>query len=148
MKLTFTIFRKKSRYVIEQAMSKCYILIGIFQDIVEGSEGCMYMRIYFLYSLLYIYLSRPPTDVIIYVLKADRVVDSIQYAKAYIQYYIRIAFRSLSNWKNWTWHSSSLPSHFFCCNASHNFSFLFFTFCGFSIFSWFYLEIFFPTYSC
>ena len=40
MKLTFsTIFRKKSRYVIEQAMSKCYILIGIFQDIVEGSEG-------------------------------------------------------------------------------------------------------------
>ena len=39
---------------------------------------------------------------------------------------IRIAFRSLSNWKNWTWHSSSLPSHFFCCNASHNFSFLFY----------------------
>ena len=78
MKWTF-IFRKKNilRYAIEQAMSKCYILIGIFQDIVEGLKG-MYMRIYFLYSLLvYIYLTRPPTDVIIYVLKADRVVDSI-----------------------------------------------------------------------
>ena len=61
MKLTFTIFRKKSRYVIEQAMSKCYILIGIFQDIVEGLKG-MYMRIYFFVLTTSIHLSNATPD--------------------------------------------------------------------------------------
>ena len=52
MKLTFTIFRKKSRYVIEQAMSKCYILIGIFQDIVEGSEGYVHANLFFVLTFI------------------------------------------------------------------------------------------------
>ena len=62
MKWTF-IFRKKNilRYAIEQAMSKCYILIGIFQDIVEGGLKGMYMRIYF-FVLTTIHLSNAIPD--------------------------------------------------------------------------------------
>ena len=44
MKWTF-IFRRV------EAMSKCYILIGIFQDIVEGGLKGMYMRIYVLTTI-------------------------------------------------------------------------------------------------
>ena len=61
MKLTFTIFRKKSRYVIEQAMSKYYILIGIFQDIVEGSEGYVHANLFFVLTTS-IHLSNATPD--------------------------------------------------------------------------------------
>ena len=59
MKLTFTIFRKKSRYVIEQAMSKCYILIGIFQDIVEGSEGYVHANLFFVLTTIHLSNATP-----------------------------------------------------------------------------------------